>query len=199
MGRLKSYRHFCRLRKAASIRNSRVLPFILSHGTTEIVTSDFMRLSMMRLGMYGYRRSYSARWLIVVHDPMSGYRQLLFFIPIGCIKIAGNPGKVDNHDPGSLVHRTIVHAGVNFPIDVLSAPGLSSHQDNGDRRIPEIPVSDCPTNLLVRPCIRNIACVHGPVDKYGIAFAKPYQGILVILVVTVVVTDEYFVHCHGFR
>ena len=73
MGWLKSYRQFARLRKAASIRNSIVVPLILSQGTTEILTSDFMRLSMIRPGMYGYRRSYSERLLIVVHDAMSGY------------------------------------------------------------------------------------------------------------------------------
>lgn len=72
MGRVKSYRQLARLRKAASIRNSSVVPLILSQGTTEILTSDFIRLSMIRLGMYGYRRSYSVRSLIVVHDVMSG-------------------------------------------------------------------------------------------------------------------------------
>ena len=74
MGWLRSYRQFARLRKAASIRNWSVLPLIRIRGTTEIVTSDFIRLSMIRLGMYGYRRSYSARRLIVVHDAISGYK-----------------------------------------------------------------------------------------------------------------------------
>ena len=86
MGLLKSYPQLARLRKAASIRNSSVVPLILSHGATEIVTPDFKRLSMMRSGMYGYRRSYSARSLIVVHDLMSEYNSLFSSSPWAALK-----------------------------------------------------------------------------------------------------------------
>ena len=48
------------------------------HGTTDILTFGFRRLSMTRSGIYGYRRSYSARSSTRVHELilMSGYNIL---------------------------------------------------------------------------------------------------------------------------
>ena len=81
MGLLKSYGQSDRQRKAASIRNSSVFSFILSHGATEILTFGFIRLSMMRSGIFGYRRSYSARPSTCVHDVMCGYSSLFSSSP----------------------------------------------------------------------------------------------------------------------
>ena len=81
MGLLRSYRQFERLEKAASIRNSNVHELILCHGATEIVTSGARRLSMMRSGMYGKRRSYSALFSTLTHDGISGYSSLFSSSP----------------------------------------------------------------------------------------------------------------------
>lgn len=83
MGLLKSYGQFLRQRKAASMRNSSVFSFIFFHGTTEILTSGFTRLSMMRSGICGYRRSHSALSSIFVHDVTPGYSSLFSSFPWG--------------------------------------------------------------------------------------------------------------------
>ena len=100
-------------------------------------------------------------------------QQPLFFIPMRCSElIVRNTWEVDDHDPGSPVHGTVVHAGVNLPIDVLPALRLSPDQYNSHRRVPEIPVSDLATNLLIGPLVRNVVRVNGSIHKYGVPLPR---------------------------
>lgn len=56
-------------------------------------------------------------------------------------------------------------------------------------------VSYFATNALILLFFGNVAGVDRPVNKYGVVFTKLYEFVLVLLVVLVVVTNEYFVHC----
>ena len=121
----------------------------------------------------------------------------LFFIPVRRSElIVGDFRKVDDYHPRSSVHRTVVHARVNFPIDVFSSPRISPDQHNGHRRIPEILVSDLTTDLLIGPLVRDVARVDGSIHEQGIPFPIFDQLLLVPLVITVVISDEHFMHLH---
>ncbi len=89
-----------RLRKAASIRNLSVSALIFLQGAADILTPNFIRLSMIRSGMQGYRRSYSARSLTCVHDVTSGYDSFFSSSPWGAVNsLSEIPGKVDDDQP----------------------------------------------------------------------------------------------------
>ena len=109
--------------------------------------------------------------------------------------IVGNPRQVDDHYPRSPVHRTVVHARMNLPIDVFSAPRLCSDQYDSHSRIPEIPVSDLAPDLLIGPVFRNVARIDGSIHEYGILLSESDQFFLVLLIVIVMVANEYLVHC----
>ena len=103
-----------------------------------------------------------------------------------------NTWQIDDDYDRLPVDGSVVHARINLPIDVFPLLRIGPHQDDSDRRIPEISVPYFAPDLIVASLIGNVTRVHGAVYKDAVTTLN--QFVLVPLVVSVVIANEHLVH-----
>ena len=71
---------------------------------------------------------------------------------------------------------------------------LSSNQDNRYGGVSKIVIPDYLADSLIRKIFLDITRINGMINEYGVLLPKLNEVVLVILIVLVVVTNEYLVH-----